>query len=324
MGFKAAIGDAIVVSPNGDDANPGTLALPMRSIQLAADLAATRPGAHGKTVLLRDGVHYIQDTIYLTATHSGVAIRAYPGEAPTVSGGVKLDVVWKRYTATSGPCAAAGSACNLWKADVAGMVTEVPGLQIDGVRATRARYPNLPGGIEARHLRHHLHPTFLSLSPAPHHPARAVQHALRPARADRFGARKCDAACPGLSVSPSVHPSPRLQVSPMYDDMIQQNDGTWTPPDFAKFGDPTFFTDAVPSHDRNVTAQGWFEHYMIGINGLCSVYDPPVSYWCSQHPSGGGAFAFRTPTGVKVSQVRHNKNYIKNFDIMLGPLPTLY
>ena len=65
----------------------------------------------------------------------------------------------------------------------------------------------------------------------------------------------------------------------MYDDMISSGKGAWTPPDFAKFGDPTFFTDAVPSHDRNVTAQGWFEHYMIGINGLCSVYDPPVSYW---------------------------------------------
>lgn len=52
---------------------------------------------------------------------------------------------------------------------------------------------------------------------------------------------------------------------------------------------------------------------MIGINGLCSVYDPPVSYWCSEHPrlapsraslanhgprSGGGAFAFRTPSGI--------------------------
>ena len=32
--------------------------------------------------------------------------------------------------------------------------------------------------------------------------------------------------------------------------------------------------------------------------GLCGVYDPPVSYWCSQHPSGGGAFAFRTPSGL--------------------------
>jgi hypothetical protein len=37
---------------------------------------------------------------------------------------------------------------------------------------------------------------------------------------------------------------------------------------------------------------------MIGTDGLCSVYEPPVSYWCSEHPAGGGAFAFRTPSGV--------------------------
>jgi hypothetical protein len=43
----------------------------------------------------------------------------------------------------------------------------------------------------------------------------------------------------------------------------------------------------------------WFKHYMIGVDGLCSVYDPPVSYWCSEHPSGGGAFAFRTPIAVQ-------------------------
>lgn len=45
-----------------------------------------------------------------------------------------------------------------------------------------------------------------------------------------------------------------------------------------------------------------FSHYMIGINGLCSVYDPPVSYWCSEYTSGGGAFAFRTPSGVAPEQ----------------------
>lgn len=83
--------------------------------------------------------------------------------------------------------------------------------------------------------------------------------------------------------------------------MIASNKGKWTPPKIP--AQPVdYFTDAVPSHDRNVTADGWFEHYMIGVNGLCSVYDPPVSYWCSEHPSGGGAFAFRTPSGVQLTQ----------------------
>jgi hypothetical protein len=97
-------------------------------------------------------------------------------------------------------------------------VTDVPGLQLDGVRATRARYPNLPGGIE---------------------------------------------------------------VSPGYGAMVSSNQAAWTPPQFDKFGQVDFYTDGVPAHMRNDTANGWFQHYMIGTNGLCSVYDPPVSYWCS-------------------------------------------
>ena len=52
---------------------------------------------------------------------------------------------------------------------------------------------------------------------------------------------------------------------------------------------------STPSQLRAVQE---LNNYMIGVDGLCSVYDPPVSYWCSEHPSGGGAFAFRTPSGV--------------------------
>jgi hypothetical protein len=78
--------------------------------------------------------------------------------------------------------------------------------------------------------------------------------------------------------------------------MIPGDSAVWTPPQFGKYGNVTYYTDNITSHDR--LNGGWFEHYMIGLNGLCSVYDPPVSYWCSENPSGGGAFAFRTPSGV--------------------------
>jgi len=80
--------------------------------------------------------------------------------------------------------------------------------------------------------------------------------------------------------------------------MIPSGSAAWTPPEMNKFGKVDFYTDSNASHTRNDTSNGWFQHYMIGTNGLCSVYSPPVSYWCSEHPSGGGAFAFRTPSGV--------------------------
>lgn len=215
---------AFFVAPDGDDGAPGTLGAPMRSLQLAVDAAAR--SSEARAVVLRGGSHYLNDTLYLGPEHSDIVITGYPGESPEVSGGKKLVVDWKPYKTSKGS--------NIWVADVKGQVTDVPGLQINGARATRARFPNIPGGIET----------------------------------------SCGYGC-----------------------MIDGNKGKWTPPDFARFGKVDFFTDETPEHRRNTT-KGWFNNYMIGVNGLCSVYDPPVSYWCSEHPSGGGAFAFRTPTGL--------------------------
>jgi hypothetical protein len=308
---RPPLGALFVSAEHGDDAAAGTIDKPLRSIQVAADRAVLRQPP--QPVVLRGGTHHVREQVLITAKHSGLRIASYPGEQAVVSGGVELNVAWTPFNvskrswivqegqnavygatidnktfvsygqladaqACQDACAAdTARGCSVWTwhdqnqgayakdcygrldgvyaptaqsghtsgravgpmniyvADVKGQVDEIPGLQIDGVRATRARYPNLPGGIE---------------------------------------------------------------VSPGYGAMIPSANADWTPPDFGKYGNVTFFTDNVASHARNDTSNGWFQHYMIGVGGLCSVYDPPVSYWCSEHPSGGGAFAFRTPSGV--------------------------
>ena len=109
----------------------------MDDIQKALDKAAqTKSG--GLTVLLRGGTHYLKDTLTLGPQHSNLTLAAYPGEKPVVSGGKQLNVQWKPYNVKAG-------GPNIYVADVKGQVTDVPGLQINGERATRARYPNLPG-----------------------------------------------------------------------------------------------------------------------------------------------------------------------------------
>jgi hypothetical protein len=211
------------------DVKKAVLVSPGDSIQDAVDRACKNTDGEGSrpTVLLRQGVHYLKSQLLLGPEHSGLTLASYPGEDATISGGKALDVAWTPYDTTNG--------ANIWVADVHGQVDDVPGLQLDGVRATRARYPNLPAGIEA----------------------------------------SCGYGC-----------------------MVAGKHANWTPPNFGRFGNVTYYTDMFPEHDRNDTSNGWFHHYMIGIHGLCSVYDPPVSYWCSEDPSGGGAFAFRTPSGV--------------------------
>ena len=49
----------------------------------------------------------------------------------------------------------------------------------------------------------------------------------------------------------------------------------------SRFGPVEYYTDNTTSHIRNGSAlspsgNDWFNKYMIGIGGPCSVYDPPV------------------------------------------------
>jgi len=168
---------AIFVSPDGDDGAEGTIVSPLQSIQLACDRAAA---TIANTVVLREGTHYLPETIFLGAEHSGLTMQAHPGEKAVVSGGKELKVTWKKSTT-------AGTGDNIYVADISGQVTDVPGLQIDGKRATRARYPNLPGGLEA----------------------------------------SCGYGC-----------------------MVPSNAADWTPPDFNKFGQVTYYTDNQTRTDR--------------------------------------------------------------------------
>jgi len=216
--------DAVFVSPNGDADGSGSLSSPLRSLHVAVNVALY---TRSRTVVLRGGTHFLSSTLQLTPRHSALSILAYPGEEVVVSGGKELTVEWKPHNVTGKN--------NIWVANIHGQVDDVPGLQVDGLRATRARYPNLPGGLEVT----------------------------------------CGYGC-----------------------MVSGHNANWTAPDLNKYASVTYYTDTLPEHTRNDTANNMFKQYMIGINGLCSVYEPPVSYWCSEHPAGGGAGAYRTPSGV--------------------------
>jgi hypothetical protein len=74
--------EAYFVSPDGDDANPGTLEQPWRTIQKAADTLTS-----GKTVYLRAGTYSER----VLPQHSGspgheITFAAYPGEIVTLDG----------------------------------------------------------------------------------------------------------------------------------------------------------------------------------------------------------------------------------------------
>ena len=135
--------DSIFVAPGQVEeakqleAQNGSIGAPFHCIQQAADVAAERGISR---VVLRGGTYYLQKPIHLTARHSHLAFEAAAGERPVVSGGVHLTkLAWKAVNVTEG--------ANIWAADVDDRVDDVPGLQLNGIRATRARYPNLAGSL---------------------------------------------------------------------------------------------------------------------------------------------------------------------------------
>ncbi len=142
-----APGEILYVAPDGDDSNPGTLTQPLRTIAHARDLVRTKNGSMTGdiTVYLRGGT-YVQATPLefdnADSGHGGFYVKyvGYPGEHPLITGG-KLITGFGVFDANNGIYAAnAGT-------------TAFRQLYVNGVKAIRARSPNLGTNGEANFSR---------------------------------------------------------------------------------------------------------------------------------------------------------------------------
>ena len=131
-----------VDAARGDDANSGTQAAPFATISRA--LIATRASGGGGAIVLRDGAPFhlgATGALTLGVGDSGLSVSAFPGEAPTISGGVALPpLTWQRV----GPSPDASIAATVWAAPLPPSVA-VPFAALwgpSGRRAVRARWPN--------------------------------------------------------------------------------------------------------------------------------------------------------------------------------------
>lgn len=94
--------------------------------------------------------------------------------------------------------------------------------------------------------------------------------------------------------------NPELSIFP---DGWVTDGGDYSPP-IPPAKNETYVTLSSPMlHDKTM-----FQQYMVGVGGHCALYDPPVSYWCSEDPSGGGAFAFRVPSGLSYKGFKSYKD----------------
>lgn len=133
LGLAAvARGDALYVSPTGDDAADGTAAAPVGTVAEALRKARGRKAIN--TILLSDGRHEMASTLEIGVADSHMVIAAAPGARPVLSGGRRI-TGWVEAADRRG----------LWRVtlpDVREGGWYFQQLFVDGRRATRARTPN--------------------------------------------------------------------------------------------------------------------------------------------------------------------------------------
>lgn len=77
----------LVVSPDGDDSNAGTLEAPLKTFEKAKELLKNADSDEAVTVWFREGSYFIGDTVEFTAEdRSNVLYRSYPDEEVSFTG----------------------------------------------------------------------------------------------------------------------------------------------------------------------------------------------------------------------------------------------
>jgi hypothetical protein len=144
-GLPPVAGDEIFVATNGDDANPGTKAQPLKTIAAAQAKVRAHPdrGVVPITVTVLPGTYYVGKTIAFTSADSGsqtAPVTYRGGGTATLSGGAPLQLTWTPYkNGIMQASVPAGVSANL-SFDV---------LFLDGRRQRMARYPNYHAGAGA-------------------------------------------------------------------------------------------------------------------------------------------------------------------------------
>jgi hypothetical protein len=128
--------DAIFVSPKGSDSGgSGSVSAPFASLGRAV-LQARIAGS--KSVVLRGGHYFMNETLTLHAADSGLSLLAHPGEEPVLHGGVALTGLdWGPAGKPFHPGVMTASVVHL-------PLHEWDGMTANGKLLWRARYPDVP------------------------------------------------------------------------------------------------------------------------------------------------------------------------------------
>ncbi len=130
----------IIVSPKGDDENPGTDDKPIATLEKAKEIIKEKSENNDVIIILKEGEYSLGETLVIeneilngnSLTLASYPAYDWPGEKAVISGGKKISG-WKKENE------------NIWSADIAEVKEGkwwFRQLFADGKRLTRAKYPN--------------------------------------------------------------------------------------------------------------------------------------------------------------------------------------
>jgi hypothetical protein len=124
-------------SPNADKTD-GPFATIARAVEAIRQLKKDNTTSEALSIVLRDGIHFLDKPITLTQIDGGsnicpITYMAYPGEKPIISGGKKITGTWKTYKDQIMVCNISEVKEGKWKFNQ---------LFVNGKRQTRARIPH--------------------------------------------------------------------------------------------------------------------------------------------------------------------------------------
>ncbi|XP_065181055.1 uncharacterized protein LOC135811743 [Sycon ciliatum] len=271
-------------------------------------------------IVLRSGIHYLNTTVEVNVQDSGTIIESAPGETAVLSGGLPLAPQWKPYNVSQSPATMViqQGADNVW-GHVPGPGKSTPTIKYVGTFASseecqaQCKYgtcfawtwhkKDATGWSQGCYLHSdhwwspHVSTTDTSgyWAQAPNiYVADVTEQAPENLQLGMFVAETREDAEAGnfFRANRARYPNIVSAERTLFPAGWVPGGADWDGP--ADLGNSTFITVGTPTYEANPD----FEHFQIGVDGPCSIFTPPESYWCSEKPSGGGAFTFLSPSGV--------------------------
>eukprot|EP01084_Bolivina_argentea_P309825 535953_1 len=122
---------------NGNDKNNGSIDYPLKYLETAILKFRQRKKTNPKRyIILRNGKHYLNNTIYLNSNDNHLIITNYNNELAEISGSKPLNCDWKLYKNGQ-------NGKNIYQCQITNnSIINFTGLRVNGTRGIRARYPN--------------------------------------------------------------------------------------------------------------------------------------------------------------------------------------